>query len=171
MPITITVETGDIVADANAYVSVDDVRAYASNRGVALSDDNDTVAAMLIKATDYLEMFAGKYPGTRTDPATQVLQWPREDAYINDELIADDAIPRQLIQCQCALVMAEHSGIDILPNPSLTDFVIEEKVGPLTTKYATPVIGAPTVVLTQVNALLRQLFGSNGSMRMAVYRG
>lgn len=52
MAIEIIVENGSGIADANAYVDVDAVRDYAEARGVELSDDDDEIAAMIIKAND-----------------------------------------------------------------------------------------------------------------------
>ncbi|WEM33665.1 head-tail adaptor [Pseudomonas phage PSA-KC1] len=55
MAITIVVEDGSGVTNANSYVSVADARIYASNRGVELPLDDDELAAMLIRSTDYLK--------------------------------------------------------------------------------------------------------------------
>ncbi|WBF76993.1 hypothetical protein PSV3_00292 [Septimatrevirus PSV34] len=52
MAITIVVEDGSGVTNANSYVSVADARIYASNRGVELPLDDDELAAMLIRSTD-----------------------------------------------------------------------------------------------------------------------
>lgn len=168
MAIVIVVEDGTGLDNANSYVSVADARTYATNRGVSLPVSDDDVAVMLIKATDYTEMFAPRYGGARLT-TTQALAWPRTGAYVNGELIADDAIPRQLTKVSCELVLCLASGINIMPNPTLTDFVIEETVGPITTKYAAPV-GGVTQTLTQVNALMGQLFAVSG-WRIGVARG
>lgn len=73
MAITIVVEDGSGVTNANSYVSVADARIYASNRGVELPLDDDELAAMLIRSTDYLEAQACRFQGKPTS-TTQALQ-------------------------------------------------------------------------------------------------
>lgn len=162
MAITIIVEDGSGVADANAYVSVANVRAYAANRGVTLPSSDDEVAAWLIKATDYLEAMAGEYVGQKTDAAYS-LEWPRNYVTINCVDLASNAIPKQLINAQCALVLVQNEGLVLQPNIKAADYVIEETVGPITTKYADP---ANTVgiagAFTAVDALLAPLLRKQG---------
>jgi len=158
MPITITVETGAIVDNANSYVSVANARAYAVNRGVTLSATDDVVAAQLIKATDYLEQFACRYQGTRVS-SEQELEWPRIDAYLGEDLIPSNTIPKSLISAQCQLVMAQVAGFTLQPNVSATDYVVREKTGPLETEYADPFKVGIMPQLSAVDALLAPLFG------------
>src|ERR1044072_1066406 len=101
MAITIIVEDGTGVTDANAYVDVAAARAYAEQRGVTLPADDDVIAAWLIQATDYLESFACKYQGRKTDCA-QSLQWPRKCVVICCAPFPDNEIPKQLKSAQCA---------------------------------------------------------------------
>lgn len=160
MAIEIIVETGAGVTDANSYVSVDDTRTYAENRGVTLPVDDDAIAAMLIKATDYLEALACKYQGQKTN-CSQSLQWPRSGVVICCENFASDAIPKQLKSAQAALVIAQNDGLVLQPNITAGDFVTEETVGPITTKYANPVQTGITARFTGVDALLEPLFFSS----------
>lgn len=160
MAILITVEDGSNVIGANSFVSVDDLRQYALQRGVALSPDDDEVATQLIKASDYLESFGNRYQGNITN-AGQALQWPRKDVYLHgsDLPIESNSIPKELKSAQCAAAMAIASGIDIMPNYSAADYVVEETVGPITTKYADPSKIGVLPTLTAVEALLAPLFG------------
>lgn len=167
MAIVIIVEDGSNVANANAYVDVAGVRAYAANRGVTLPADNDAVAAMIIQGSDYLEAKACDYQGvpTYTDPA-QSMSWPRTGAVINCVTFPPDAIPRQLIAAQCQLVIAVNAGVALFPNIVPADYVTEETVGPITTKYADPTkigLGNMSPILSAVEALLANLFAPCGS--------
>lgn len=164
MAITITIEDGSNVANANSFVTIAEARAYAVERGVTLSATDDDVAVQIIKAKDYLESFANRYQGEMTN-ADQALQWPRTDVYISGSETAfpSNAIPKQLKSAQSSLVIAISEGVDIMPNYSAADFVTEETVGPITTKYADPTKIGITPTLTNVEALLQPLFGSTAT--------
>lgn len=164
MAVTIIVEDGSIVANANAYIDVAEATAYAAQRGVTLPADADAVAAMIIQATDFLESKACEYAGKKTDPE-QSLQWPRTDAYLfgDDETPYDPhTIPKNLKQAQAALVIAVSQGVVLLPNVGPQDYVIEETVGPITTKYANPIQAGIGITFTGVDYLLSSLYGECG---------
>lgn len=163
MAILIVVETGAGLSDSNAFVSVSDARTYATNRGIALPADSDQVAAMLIQATDYIESKSCQFGGVPTID-TQALCWPRKGWYPkgSDTPFPDDAIPKNLVSAQCALVIAVSQGISLLPNTSAADYVTEETVGPITTKYADPIAVGVTPNLGAADALLAPLFGYCG---------
>lgn len=163
MAITIVVEDGAGVLNANSYVTIEEARKYAGDRGIELNADDDKVASFLIQSTDYLESFACKYQGKPTF-ATQPLQWPRSGVILNCEDWPDNAIPPQLKAAQSALAVIVNSGIPLLPTITREDYVIEETVGPITTKYGDEVTGLADGVgmigrFTSVDALLAPLFG------------
>lgn len=157
MPISIVVEDGSNVENANAYVTVSDARTYAANRGVTLSAVDDEIAAFVIKASDYLESLASKYQGVETY-FDQSLQWPRAGVYVNDNELPSNSIPKQLKAAQCALVIAQHQGIELQPNVVPSNYVVREKVGPLETEYADPTKVGVLPTMTSVDALLSPLF-------------
>uniref|UniRef100_A0AAU6W0F9 Virion structural protein n=1 Tax=Pseudomonas phage Pavpe01 TaxID=3138545 RepID=A0AAU6W0F9_9VIRU len=166
--IVIVVEDGTGKSNANSYVSVADARIYAKNRGVILSDDDDVIAAWLINASDYLLTFECEYVGYRTNP-TQALSWPRTDAISNCRpIVGPDEIPAQIVFAQCQCVIAQHNGIDLMPTYTASDFVTEETVGPLTTKYADPLAVGLKPTITSVDALLAPLFGTCASSGIAL---
>jgi hypothetical protein len=162
MPITIIVEDGSNVANANSYVSVATAREYAEYRGIELDADDETVAAQIIVGMDYLEAKECDFQGERTYE-DQALSWPRKCVYINCKEFAEDAIPNQLKGALVQLVMAQEEGIDIAPNSSPDDFITSAKVGPLSVTYADPLKISGSDLspnLTAVNALLAPLFGT-----------
>ncbi|THD35708.1 MAG: hypothetical protein E7773_10195 [Sphingomonas sp.] len=74
------VETGSGVANADAYTSLADFRAYHAARGNAAVEaaTDDACNAAIVLATDYLEI---TYEArARRKVATQGLQWPTGDA-------------------------------------------------------------------------------------------
>lgn len=178
--IAIVVEDGSGVAGANSYVSIADMVAYALQRGVVLTAD-DTTAAMLIQASDYLEARGPEYQGYPTTD-TQDLQWPRQDVFFtntaaaaaagvnvgvswNNMLVIDNtppfpnnAIPKQLISAQKMLVMAVNQGIVLMPNIQATDYVISESVGPIKTTYSDPTKSGILPMFSGVDLVLAPLF-------------
>ena len=132
------------------------MRSFASDRGVALSSTDDIVAAMAIKATDYLETKAEEYKGlpTYTD---QSLQWPRSGVFIYGVEQPSNAIPKQLKMAHAMLVLAVNEGLELLPNYSPQDYVIEETVGPIKTKYSDPASVGIDNTFTGVDKFLEPL--------------
>lgn len=167
MAITIVVEDGTGVANANSFVSIADARTYASNRGIALPTDEDELAAMLIQASDYLEAQERRYQGERTS-STQALTWPRKGVFLHCDEVPSNVIPKSLIGAQVQLVIAINDGFDLQPNVSPQDYVIREKVGPIDTEYADPTAVGIMPTFTGVNALLAPLFGECASNKFAL---
>lgn len=168
MAVTVTVEDGSIVANANSYQAVADAQAYAEQRGIDLGDDEDVIGAWLINATDYLQQFECEYQGTRTDCANQALAWPRTGVVLCCEDFDANTIPANLKAAQNALVLAQKSGIVLFPNIGPADYVIREKVGPIETEYADPIKAGITTRITGVEALLQPLFGSCGEVGLSL---
>jgi hypothetical protein len=164
MAVEIIVEDGSGVANANAYITVAEARLYATQRGITLPTEDDEVAAMIIQATDFLESKSCEYAGRKTSPV-QSLEWPRIDAYLDGDdypMFPSNSIPKSLKQAQMALVVAVSQGIVLLPNIGPQDYVIEETVGPITTKYANPIAAGIETTFTGVDFLLAPLFGKCG---------
>lgn len=178
MAITITVENGTNVAQANSWLSVADARTYALNRGIDLTTGtpDDTVAAWLIRAADWLNGKRDAYKGIKTFP-TGTMQWPRTGAYIDPPALWDaNSIPPELIAAQAQLVIALKAGIP-LDSPVIGGVlpIIREKVDVLETEYATPaMLGAMGGVdwasdsMPAVDALLAPLLDDVSGFR--VYR-
>jgi hypothetical protein len=156
MPIVVIVEDGTGVADANSYMSVETVRGYAANRGFTLSADDDVVSAQLIRGFDYIEAKECDFQGERVYAESA---FPRIGVVINGVEISESAIPNLLLAAQSQLVIAQANGIDIMPNFVAADYVVKEKVGPLETTFADPVLVGIGPKLGAVDAMLAPLFG------------
>lgn len=158
------IEDGSGKVDANSYVSVDELRVFASARGLPLpSNDEDgdkQIEQKLILAADYLESEI-QYAGDKYSDA-QALSWPRRYAYISDKLFPYNAIPKNLKLAQMRLALAALEGVELQPvlSGNAEDYVTEEKVGPIETKYADPTKFSGRATFTAVDALLAPLLGS-----------
>lgn len=165
MAITLTVEDGSIVADANTYVNVADAKTYASYRGVDFGTDDDATAVKLIQAMDYLLQYADDWKGAVVS-ADQALAWPRQNVELDGPsgpyYFATDDIPQNLIDAQVQLAMAVQAGVELMPTGVPGVSIKKEKIGPIETEYATPKeMGATawaTLSLPVVDALLAPLF-------------
>lgn len=160
---SLVIEDGSIVAGANSYVTVAEIRDYATARGVTLPADNSDVEILAIKAMDYLES-QRRYKGEKVD-IDQTLQWPRAGAYVDGFRIPDDSIPRELRFAQMAAAI-EAKGADLLPNKDGKGAVSSETVGPISVSYATSTGSAPTgpSAFSKAWVLLRPLLRVGGMM-------
>lgn len=158
------VETGAIVENANSYVDLAYARAYATARGLALSDVDDTLEAQLITAMDYLEALRSQYQGTKLGS----LQWPRYGVFIDGVELASNTIPRELKDAQCRLAFEVSSGVDLMPT-TFGKFAKKEKVGDLEVEYSEGLSTSQQPSLTVVDNLLAQLM-KHASFRLGVVR-
>lgn len=158
---SLIIENGTIVVNANSYVTVTEAKAYASARALSLPALDADIEPLLISAMDYLESKRAQYQGTKSDPANQALQWPRMGVYIDCVEIGVNTIPKELKDAQCRLACEQYSGVDIMPTKT-GPFVTEETVGPLTTKYDASQGTGTIPDMTAVDALLTPLFSQCG---------
>lgn len=122
----LVVEDGTGVAGANTYASLSDLRVYAGARGVGLSSVVDgELEPLMHKAMDYIE---GKGLGLLS------MVWPMDDDLLCGDIPTADAITR-LKQATIQVCMQQYAGVDIAPTQEGA-FVLEETVGPITTKYS-----------------------------------
>jgi hypothetical protein len=152
----LVVEDGTIVEGANSYATLVEARAYALARGVTLSAIDTVLDAQMIKGIDYLEAKRARYQGSKVE-ASQALQFPRSGVVIDGFDIAAEATPALLKPAQIQLAMQLHAGVDLMPT-STGPFVIEDTVGPLTTKYSDKVGVNALPEIPAVDALLEPLF-------------
>lgn len=126
------IEDGTIVANAQSYMNVADLRTFAGLRGVAVPSSDEACERLLIKAMDALEEFATKWKGQKVS-ATQPLAWPRSGAVIDDVNQPSNEIPRELEYAQLQLALEANQN-DLQPNEEQRQ-VVKEKVGPIEMTY------------------------------------
>lgn len=173
---TLIVEDGSNVADANSYADVAFIRTFAEARGVTLPAADPDVEKMAIIAMDYIEALRSKFQGSKTytDPA-QALQWPRSGVLIDCTAFPDDSIPVELKKAQAQLVIEQLEMPDLSPS---TDgyAVAKEKVDVIEVEYASGRLsGSATSVATpsypKVDAYLDPLiYCCGGGMLLRVRR-
>jgi hypothetical protein len=159
------IEDGTIVASANSYATVVELKAFATARGVALPIDA-TIESYTLVAIDYLEAQRSNYKGAKVAPATQSLQWPRQEVYIDDVLFPSTSIPKELRYAQCQLVIELSKGVNLQPTRS-SAFVTHEKVGAIETRYSEKVATSVTPTMPAVDNWLEPLM-AHGSLLSTV---
>ncbi|QZA70454.1 head-to-tail adaptor [Erwinia phage AH03] len=136
MAIEIIVEDGTGKANSNSYVSIADLISFAALYQTELTDD-DSTASLLIQAADYIE--SKSYKGSKAN-SNQAMKWPRKEAYINceddEELYPSNSIPVEIKKAQLQCALAVSNGVSLMPTVTAADYVLEETIGPITTKYA-----------------------------------
>lgn len=160
MAFVFTVEDGDGLEAANAYITEAEADDYHEGRGhtdwAALSSEAKQGA--IVRATDYIDKrFGRRFRGFKSSSA-QALEWPRIDATDNDDYLVNP-VPRALVKAcaEYALISARQGELAPAPNLPIPDEAVAdgaststsivtgeiksktEKVGPLqeSTSYVT----------------------------------
>lgn len=131
------VEDGTGVVDANAYIATALFDTFHTDRGntsaVALSTAQKQYA--IIKATEYVDKrFGQDFRGWRAS-SDQGLEWPRTDAYDNDDY-EFDGVPAQLQKAIAEYAWRAHNLGILAPDPAL-GFNTRDSIGAGTTESAT----------------------------------
>ena len=136
---TLTLETGEGVTDANAYADRTYANTYFTARNIAgWTGANDVKDAALIRATDYIDRrWGASFVGRREfDNDTNELQWPRVGVY-DREGRAVEGIPDRLARATCEYALRALTD-ELMPDPevSASGLVLSErsKVGPIETE-------------------------------------
>lgn len=161
---TLTIETGAIVANADSFVTVAEIRTYAIGRGITLPADNEQVEILARKAMDWFIAQEPSLAGTRVDKA-QTLPYPRSGVYIHKFEIDNDEIPPLVkeVQMQAAV---DANTIDLLPSHAATPTgaVKKEVVDVLEVEYFRAGTSAIdfTPILSKLDDLIKPLQASRG---------
>lgn len=137
-----TVETGSGVVGANAYIDLTFALTYHTDREnsfwVSGSGVDDTKrSSAIIRASEYVDKrFGRKFRGWRRT-RTQGLEWPRIDAFDNDDYTFPD-IPEQLQKAVAEYALRALSLMPLAPDPALS-FNTRDSVGTGTTEQASNV--------------------------------
>lgn len=124
----IIVEDGNIIANANSYVSELELTNFATARNITLVL---TAEQLLIQAMDYIESLL--YQGVKRTRG-QGLQWPRMGVVIDGYIIDSITIPQELRNGLMQTALAIDSGVG--PQVNTVRQTIVEKVGDLEVHYA-----------------------------------
>lgn len=164
---TIFVEDGSVVANANSYSTVVELQAFAALRNVTLSTDNVVLEALLINSTIYLEGFRTQYQGAMVS-STQVLQWPRSSVNVNGFDIASTVIPAQLKNAQMQSALESVSS-DLFGAVTSGASIKKEKVDSLEVEYFEGG-GTSSTTFPEIEVYLKPLFGQVNPFLLQVTR-
>jgi len=155
---TIRVEDGTIVANANSYVTAAEFVSYESDRGNTTNAEADTdqIEFALIKGADFLgQKYRHRWKGSRVN-SQQALDWPRRGVDVPDFFdpffkqanvpisfqdtlfIGENVVPQEVkdAQIQVAAATMDSSGISSgVLQPALGRATKREKLGPLEVEY------------------------------------
>ena len=137
------VEDGTRKSDANAYLSVEQFEDHHIDRGVASIVEGDYIdsekQAAIVNATDYIDKrFGRRFRGWRST-AAQALEWPRTDAYDDDDYLLQD-VPNQLIKAgaEYALIVLQ-LGRNLAPIPGTSFPITDPNTGTTDSSASTSV--------------------------------
>ncbi len=123
---TLIVEDGTGLANAESYISVTDADVYHGNRGNQTWIDLPftTKEQLLRKATDYLtNAYREKWSGDRLI-STQALDFPRTN---------EQSVPNE-VKAACAIMALKAKDGELLADTGTR--VLSEKIGAIETKYS-----------------------------------
>lgn len=167
---SLTIENGTGVAGANSYVTTDELIAYAESRGIVIPSDTAALEKRIINAMDYVEARSDGFAGAAIS-RTQALSWPRYGAYLDGYPILENEIPAPL-KFAVLDIAARMGDTTLMPMQEANGkgAVIEQTVGPITTRYATPNDQTTLPTFPLAEAQLSRLMSIRG-MRLTAYRG
>lgn len=168
MALALTIEDGTIVAGADSFATVAQIRDYNTKRGVKLPVDDDGVVNLALIAMDYLQAYEDKLGGHRTVGALQRLCFPRACVRAYNTLLPSNVIPQDIIDVQCYLAGIA-TTLDLYGNLD-TRAVTKEKIGPLETDYSsnTGAVSGPSLptVTAALKPYMKSGFGPLRSVRV-----
>lgn len=141
-----TAEDGTGVIDANGYIDDTFFDTYFGDRGntaaVALATADKQVA--IVKASDYIDSRFGTVFRGWKSTSYQGLEWPRTDAYDDDDYALDE-VPSQLQKATAEYAWRAYNLGILAPDPALA-FNTRDSIGAGSTESATNIKGYRTKV-------------------------
>jgi hypothetical protein len=169
MAFTVQNDSGN-VAGANAYITVDEFKAYHDDRGNDYSDyATGDLETAIVRASDHIDE-RWSFQGEKLN-STQATEWPRRDVYVDDLLVT--GIPDDVKEAcaEYAFITADGTELDPAPAVDARNQIVQrkrEKVGPLEeeTEYVSGgVVAAPS--FPRGDRKLKDLVIQSGTIRRA----
>ena len=179
---TLNVEDGTGMANADSYVSVADCSAYHVSRGNQAWAAGAVVdqEAAIRRATFWVDpTYRNRFPGYQTQGRAQALEWPRTGAYVvvpdngrSDALyfgnrrdyfylngvyyVPANTVPQEVITATCEAALRELVSPGVLsPDQTRDDLVTSFQVGPVKLTYGG---GSPdNTIFQKIDLVLRSL--------------
>lgn len=128
-----TVEDGDGLSTANAYITEQEYRDHHTDRGIDVTlQVQADVETAIVRATDYVDKrFGRRFRGDRLN-STQGLEWPRSDAYTDEDyLINDVPIPMKKAISEYTLLSIQLAR-NLAPLPAPDFGILDPETGLIT---------------------------------------
>lgn len=171
---TLVLEDGDGVEDANSYVDEDTFDEYLDTRSLTVSD-GDKEAALIRASTAIDARYSASYPGYQKSGRDQGLQWPRAAAYdVSGWLIRDDEVPKEVIQATCEAAVRElASPGSMMPDLERGGQIQSLRAGSVGITYAANATAKTTFTLIDgiMANILSSMGGSGGGLFGTAVRG
>lgn len=173
---SLIIETGDGLPDADSFVSVPDCADYAASHGLQFPVDSppNAAEAALRRATAWIDgAFRGRYPGRRRNGRGQALEWPRTGARdAEGNSIPADEVPAEIIRACCEAAIRELSSPgslspDVTPGERISQASVTGAVS--VTYSSSRGVADMRPVATVIDDILSSLIGSrpgNSSTRI-----
>lgn len=112
---TLIIENGSIVPNADSYVTRAEYITYAAARGVTIVDD-ETTDVKLRKAAEFINSHEPNLKGSKVEK-DQPLSYPRIGLVLENFSWSSNEIPRQVILAQLNVALDIEAGIDVYNPP------------------------------------------------------
>lgn len=163
---TLIVEDGTGLIDAESYASVVEFKAYCYKRAMDYSLLTDEgIEVLLIKATDYMvNVYRNRWQGRRTN-GTQSLDFPRYDVVVDGYSLLSNIVP-PLVKNACIELAFKSDTVELLPD--IERATVKEKVDVIEVEYDK---FAPVQTrYTQIDAMLLPLLSAADSLSVKLVR-
>jgi hypothetical protein len=180
--ITLVLEDGSGVAEANTWTSMEESDAYHAAHGntawaeAAASPDDARMIAKIRGAAYIDRKYGPMFTGSRLKGRGQALSWPRADAFdIYGEYIEENVVPLEVKRAQFEAELRElQTPGSLSPDITLSNAVRREKVDVLEVEYANPTSASAAIpIVTIIDEILSTLVGvkTRGTSVSYVKRG
>ena len=155
---TIIVEDGTGVSDANSYLTLAEAVTLAENMGIPTADMTEDD---VIKGMGEVHKYGNRFKGSRTNSTQSVLaDFPRTNCSRYGTTLDNDAIPSECKQAQVAAAVSIHNGTTSFGVNAGKVTTGEEVVGAVKVSYADSSSKSNSQTIEQTYSLLRPLMTS-----------
>ena len=154
---SLVVESGMGLADADSFISLIDARAFAAKYGITLPTNDEAAEVALRQGCQYVELQQKCFSGSRLT-TTQSLSWPRTgatNAYGAE--YADGDMPAQLGYSQVYAAAEYAAGTDVRATDDGKSIASEEVTGAVAVSYFNNGKTGGAVVITRAMDALSPL--------------
>lgn len=163
------IEDGSIVANANTYLDVAGATTLLDDL-LGIVPDPVLTEKDLKGAAQWLETFRDQYQGEKVSPASQSLQFPRINVYIDCVLLPSDEIPSVLKTAQALAAYETSQGNSLQVNSTGQTLLSKSIAGAISVSYSDNGRDSKQIIFNQINSYLELLFINRKSTSIPVTR-